>query len=219
MRAPSPPSSSGPARPAAATTAQRGCCSCLCPKAQSLDSLPPGPPPAPYAPVPSTAGSANAPAAPQRSALPAAAAAAVMQRPPPLNLAPAVHEHAVLSRITLRELLHEQPAGREIVKLAHNETVADALAVLAKHNILAAPGARRRVQLSCRSAKPHAPLARGSRGAPRLAREPEQRRRGGAHVGAGNNVGLGGRPRHPARVHHRQRAGAVVRGRRVAVDS
>jgi hypothetical protein len=61
---------------------------------------------------------------------------------PPLQMPVQPERHDVLSRIKLSALLAEQPAGRTVVKLAHDDTIADALSVLAEHNILAAPGAR-----------------------------------------------------------------------------
>ena len=45
----------------------------------------------------------------------------------------------LLSRISLKDVLGEQPPRREVVKMAHDESIGDALERLAKHNILAAP--------------------------------------------------------------------------------
>ena len=48
---------------------------------------------------------------------------------------------AVLSRVLVSQVIASSSGGaqRKLVKLAHNDTVADALATLAESNILAAP--------------------------------------------------------------------------------
>jgi len=51
---------------------------------------------------------------------------------------PPLQDVRVLSRVVLAEIVAEQPP-RKLIKLAHSDTVEEALRVLAEHNILAAP--------------------------------------------------------------------------------
>jgi hypothetical protein len=50
--------------------------------------------------------------------------------------------HGVLSTIRLTDLLGESP--HNVVRLSHQQTIADALKLLSQYNILSAPGARTR---------------------------------------------------------------------------
>jgi hypothetical protein len=61
-----------------------------------------------------------------------------MSRPPPKLVLPG--GHGVLSTIRLADVLGHSPHG--VVRLAHTQTIADALRILAQYNTLSAPGAR-----------------------------------------------------------------------------
>ena len=69
-----------------------------------------------------------------------------MSRPPPKLELPG--GHGVLSTIRLSDVLGASPHG--VVRLAHTQTIGDALRILAQYNILSAPGA-------CRGRRPKEP--------------------------------------------------------------
>jgi hypothetical protein len=117
----------------------------------------------------------------------AAAADAQAAKPPRAKMARAPPKlelpsgRGVLSSIRLADVLGEAPHA--VVRLAHTQTIADALSILAQHNILSAPGARLRRRARAARAVPrargaHAAAVRRLRGdAQRAAPRPTARDR------------------------------------------
>lgn len=93
----------------------------------------------------------------------AAAADAAAATPPRAKMARAPPKlelpsgHGVLSSIRLADVLGESPHA--VVRLAHTQTIADALSILAQHNILSAPGAPLRRRAGAARAVPRARAA------------------------------------------------------------
>ena len=100
-----------------------------------------------YASVSATAAADAAAAKPPR---------AKMARAPPTLKLPSGQAN-VLSSIRLADVLGESP--HSVVRLAHTQTIADALSILAQHNILSAPGARLHLPALPRSAVRTVPRA------------------------------------------------------------
>jgi hypothetical protein len=151
--------------PWAATTGLLACCRCCDSSSEGKNT---------FGSLPSTV---SAPLPAPKHATPEAPVPMAAPRVPPLAIRRVKEEEnegglsgAVLSRVLVSQVIASSSGGahRKLIKLAHNDTVADALATLAESNILAAPV--RAPQKCAPRCSPEPPRAHQSAPPPRSAR-------------------------------------------------